>query len=498
MKQAIRLRLIKSTSVFGIVNIRMSFLLILLSLLIIFYLELFLRIKSTYLPFDSDEYFYYLNAKSFFLYSSLKAALTFGGKGSILFGADAHGFAYPLLHGSIAKLVGWHNTNLIYFNFFLTLLIIVFYWYQNFLSIQQKIILSALFLLFPFIPIFIVTYMQEIIHIFFAVIASILIYKIYSTEKNKSYIIIFVVTLFIAAFFRCIWLFWLISLLPLAKTKKQFFGYMMLLLIGILISFCMDYFFYERTPNYFHAISFKIQNFHIISAIYSIGYHFLKNTLSLISYGYQLSFPTNVVYLILKYSIIYACGWYFYKFFYNRSKLNDAILLIGMVNFFFLMSLYDAFDWREIRILSPFFYFILLFIVLENKNFLFLILGCILSFFLSQSIINGFIKKRNEIVDQNFVAASNNFKKITNKISIQHPTILILSDMPPKPLDILNLPLATKYGFPIRYTIRFYDIYKAGDPKIDFIISFSKDNLTNYKKILSTNYYSLWIEKNNN
>ena len=78
------------------------------------YIFLLLQVSSNYLPVWSDEFFYYTNSFSFFKNNTLQAALTFSGSGSSVLGADAHGFAYPLLNGAIAKIFGWRNTNFIY------------------------------------------------------------------------------------------------------------------------------------------------------------------------------------------------------------------------------------------------------------------------------------------------------------------------------------------------------------------------------------------------
>ena len=93
----------------------------------VFYIVLMTKITNHYFPVWSDEFFYYVNAFSFVENNTLKAALTYSGKGSLWLGADTHGFAYPLFHGLIGKVFGWNNLNFIYTNLilvFITLFII--------------------------------------------------------------------------------------------------------------------------------------------------------------------------------------------------------------------------------------------------------------------------------------------------------------------------------------------------------------------------------------
>ena len=65
---------------------------------ILTYSNLITELTSEYLPATSDEYLYYVNAKSFYINDTLSAAITFSGNGSYLLSSDAHGFTYSLFN----------------------------------------------------------------------------------------------------------------------------------------------------------------------------------------------------------------------------------------------------------------------------------------------------------------------------------------------------------------------------------------------------------------
>lgn len=192
------------------------------------YSELINAITMNYHPVWSDEFFYFINTYSFIQNDTLEAALTFGGEGSVVFGADAHGIGYPLLHGTIAGFFDWSNISLISFNFIIILISILLVWFIQSITITHKLWFTIIVLLFPFFPLYAFTYMQEVIHIFIALVISVLIYHIYNKDDNKLYIVLFILTIFISGIFRSLWFFWLIGLIPVSKSKRQLITYSLL------------------------------------------------------------------------------------------------------------------------------------------------------------------------------------------------------------------------------------------------------------------------------
>jgi hypothetical protein len=447
------------------------------------YFLLLNNITFAYHPVWSDEFFYYINAYSFVENNTLKAALTYSGEGSVLFGADAHGFGYPLLHGSIAKIFGWHNLNFVITNVVFLASSIFMIWCIKSITFIQKLWISVYILLFPFFSLYAFTYMQEILHILIAIILSVCIYLIYNKEKNIVYIGLFVLTIFIAGVFRGLWLFWLIGLIPLAKDKKQMILYFLLLGFGIITSLVFTKLLTEPVPNYFSSLMDLLKNGEIKKMSLSVFNNFFKNVQS-----YFFSIQNGIVYFFMKIATIGAVLFFTFIAFRTKSKLNISLALIGLSNFFLLFLLYDAYDWREIRTMSPLFYFYILFIVLETKGFVkYIQIGClVLIFAFNIKTSKQWIAERN-VID---LVTTKKERMVYNDISkkIVAPSVVLVDYQPNDyTWDLLNLPVKNSNNQPIRYIVQYYDVNKT---KYDYILKRPNiDTLSN--KIIDTEYYVL-------
>ncbi|HVV68950.1 MAG TPA: hypothetical protein VHE99_07985 [Gammaproteobacteria bacterium] len=462
------------------------------------YLYLFFQVEKNYLPVWSDEFLYYINSRSFFLNSTLKAAITYNGEGARIFGADAHGFAYPLFNGFIAKIGGWHNANFIYTNFSLIFISILLVSTQKFLTISQKILYTILFLLFPYLNLYAMTYMQEVIHVFFAVIASILIYKIYNIENNNKYIGTYIVFLFLAGIFRPFWPFWLIGLLPLAKNKKQFLLYFLLFLVGAIVAFNINSLVNEYVPRYLDTLLPLIKSLQIKAALASFGHHFLANIESYAEFGFSPhAIKQTVTYVSGKYVLIGFLLYYIYKSFTTKNRLFYSITLIALTNFMILLLFYDANQWREIRTMSPLFYFFLLFFVAEPKNTIrlyLLLLILIAPFIFSSLTAKTWVAARNSLyTHQYFEKNVSAFDEISTTLNKKRSALILLDYIPrDNSVDLLSLPLITKDGFSLRYIARYYKV-PIENKKIDYILSRSGADQHKNTSVINNDNYSLYI-----
>ncbi|WP_299246650.1 hypothetical protein [uncultured Aquimarina sp.] len=444
------------------------------------YIHLLNSITHNYLPVWSDEFFYFINTNSFFQNGVLEAALTYNGEGSRILGVDAHGFGYPLLHGGIAKIFGWDNLNFIYFNFISVLISVLLMCCIRRITITEKLWVSNLILMFPFFILYGVTYMQESIHILIALVISVLVYFIYNKEDNKVYIVLFLITIFIAGIFRALWFFWLIGLIPLAKSNKQLIIYFSLFLLGVVMSFVFVLFFTEPVPNYFSSLVVLLKNNKIGEGLVSLLFHFYDN-LNFYFFGKS----GDLVYKSMKYLNFGIVTYFSYLAFKNKSRLTIAIALIGTLNFLLLFTIYDAFDWREIRTMSPLFYFYIIFIVSSSRritHLLIIILCCL--FFPTLKISNQWIQERNNV--QIIYDKKDVYKEIGKKIVDNKLTLLgyIPRDYS---TDLLDLPLSNISGSPIRYIIPYYNVEKK---YFDYTIIRPNTNTQNFK-IIDNKYYIL-------
>ncbi|MBW1297141.1 hypothetical protein [Aquimarina litoralis] len=451
------------------------------------YTALITLITDSYYPVKSDEFLYFINTESYILNDTLRAALTFTGNGSPVFGTDSHGFGYPLMHGFIGEVFGWGHLNFIYFNFIIVLVAIFFIAIMRSISLNQKLWITCIILLFPFFPIFSFTYMQEIIHVFIGILMSILLYNIYKKNDNIIYISIFIGITIAAGFFRLLWLFWLIGLIPLAKTKPEFVKYGLIFVFGVILSFVFVKLFAEPVSNYFTSVINLLTKGEIIEAISSVVNHFFKN-LRL----YFFEDDVTIIYTSIKYINFGLVAYFSFDAIKDRNRLSMAIALIGIINFLLLFFLYDAFAWREIRTLSPLFYFHVIFIVLKLNNIgkYVLVTGLCCLFFLTLKTSNRVISERNSVDVQNL----NKQKKIYSEIAEKVPdnSTILLAYLPQDfSLDLLSLPLRNTNNSPIRYIVQYQKV-KIG--KYDYILSRPGANVPN-KKVIENNLYALFEKK---
>ena len=436
---------------------------IILVLTLFAYIFLAFRISSNYLPVLSDEFFYYTNAASFFENNSLSAALTYGGNGSRFLGADAHGIAYPVLNGGIAKIFGWNSLNFLYANFFFVLVSLAINWFQKNISTADKVFISAFILLFPFFTLYGFTFMQESIHVFFAVASSFLILNIYKTGKRR-YLILFMLVIVIAGLFRPLWFFWLIGLLPFAKNKFQHYVFAVFFIIGISASFFYAYYFAEAVPNYFSSLINLFAEGNVKEGIFSIARHFAANV-----YFYFFSTEDNLIYLPLKYLAFIAFIIFAVKAVKYKTKLYISIALIGALNFCLLFFLYDVFKWREIRVLAPFFYFCIPYLVTEVKNYFKHIQLAVLSvlFMLALPMANQWIKDRKRHTMNEIINYTNAYNLIAQ--TVEKNSLILINYVPADDgLDLISLPVKNISGSAIKYIVPYYKLKKE---KYRYILS---------------------------
>ena len=421
------------------------------------YVRLLQSVSEKYYPVWGDEFFYFVNVKSFVANNTLKAALTYSGEGSPIFGADAHGFGYPLFHGIIANIFGWSNLNFIYSNFIMVLIAVILITCMKSLRIDQKVWSSCIILMFPLLPLYGFTYMQESIQIFIAIVLSVLFYSIYKKEDNAIYIKLFVITIFLSGIFRSLWLFWLIGLIPLAKTKDESKKYWLLFIVGVVCSFVFTKLFNESLPNYFSSVLDLLKSGDIGGAIASLFNHFFKN-LNL----YFLEDQRSFVYQSMKYINFGLIFYFMIHFLIKKNKISLGISLIGLCNFLLLFALYDAQEWRGIRTMSPLFYFCVIFIVVEIENYLKYPFIILLIFVFAKNLDTSkhWIEERNTMGSAIDETEIETYKMISENVNGQS---LVLINYVPRDYsrDLLNLPLKNAENFPIRYIVPYYKVKKT-------------------------------------
>ncbi len=440
----------------------------------VYYVYKILPISPHSLPVWSDEFMYYINSHAFYETNELAAPLTFSGNGSTLLHSDAHGMMYTLTHGYIAKIFGWQNLNMIYTNLLLIAISAFSFSLVKNLDLQSKLMAMLFVLTYPFTMLFGLTYMQEIFHVFFGVMAGIALYKSFTSSHRNRYIGIYIAIISIAALYRPTWLFWFVGLIPLAKSKTQYILFSLLFFTGIGLSFLYAKYYFEFVPNFFNKAltTLNTKGFGVfISLLYD---HFIDNINS------YKEIHAQFIYNLLKIAILVITAIFTFLLIRKKEKIFLSVVSILYLNILFLLVIYDAFSWREIRFLTPLFYFSIIFIIKYLKPYI----KYAITLFLFISFINAqkelFINNRKQIINPKDLHTENTkLKDVISSFSTTQPLIGLLDFYPSdNSMDLLALPIKSNSNIPIRYIVPYY---KVPHVKHNFIIKKNNGKLSAYQ-----------------
>ncbi|MGM0944171.1 MAG: hypothetical protein ACQEW9_03245 [Bacteroidota bacterium] len=292
----------------------------------------------------SDEWLYLINAKSFYEWGSFQASMTYDGLGSYLFGADSHGPFYPLFHGAVALVFSWNPINFLWVNLFLFILSILGFWFSR-ASIRKEWILF--FILHPIILFYSFSLMQELIHVFGAMIGSLLILRI-AEKKEKRQVISFLAFILFMSLFRSSWMVWGIALLPFFPKRfswlsKLGFG---LLLLGI--SLGIQLLITEQVPTHFSHVSSLLASGNVLDAFSQIGVKSISNLFDLLVYS------EGKAYYLVKIGLLGQFISLIFLYLKRKSNLLQAGVLLFGAHLILLFSFHQANAWIELRIfLAP-------------------------------------------------------------------------------------------------------------------------------------------------
>lgn len=289
----------------------------------------------------SDEWLYLINAKSFYEWGSFQAAMTYDGFGSTLFGADSHGPFYPLVHGTVASVFSWNPINFLWVNLFLFMLSTWGFWFSR-ASIRKEWILF--FILQPLIIFYSFSLMQELIHVFGAMIGSLLMLRI-AEKKQKRQVISFLAFILCMSLFRSSWMVWGIALLPFFPKRfswlpKLGFG---LLLLGI--SLGIQLLITEQVPTHFSHVTSLLASGNVLDAFSQIAVKFLQNLFDLLVYS------EGKAYYLVKIGLLGQFVLLIFLSFRRKSSILQAGVLVFGAHLILLLAFYQASNWIEIRIL---------------------------------------------------------------------------------------------------------------------------------------------------
>jgi hypothetical protein len=220
-------------------------------------------------------------------------------------------------------------------------------------------------------------------------------------------------------------------------------------------------------------ITHAMNNFDLYMHRYPALFYFLTKMLFLILLGYGLFF-----------------GWY------KNKKFLLTISIIALCYFIFLLFFYDAYSWRELRTLAVVYCILLLAFALEKEHFMLIFVLSIQSITFFQ-LLSHYRDDRIDIY-QKLTKTEQKKAPLIKEISFlptHQDTILITFDK--KYFGflgglnfnelLLHLPLTTKEGAHIRYSISYFKSFDPTQSQADFLFSHkdypSLNKLFQYKDI---------------
>jgi len=474
----------------NIVNHRVKFLAALF--LAIFLLFIYLAYKSVsldYLPIYSDEYGYYLDAKAFQLCSRLGAALTVNEYYSLIGHSSFYGFMYSVFYGTFFKLFALFGItpSIMLVNIFLVFCLLAFLAFIH-ISMEKKFYIGIVFLSNYVFILYLSSSMTEIFHYIISVIVAYLLYMIYKTHDRK-YIYYLIALIMVVSLSRPPWIFVLFGLFPLSNSFKGFIKYLAVLLGAFIYLVLIEKYLYAPYPfSYMHNFLTYMQSNPLPDAMTMLYEHFLSNLDNFfisVGYGqYRFVFYYKYLFAIV---LLYA----FFEGFRGRSKSLLSASIISLVYFLSLMVIYDAYDWREVRVLAAPFMLLVTMLVLNKK---FMAVFAIIVFQLYN--MNAVLVHKYE--DDSYRAAMHthikqnqdllhDFLEFEKYIPLDKKgEILVLLDrnlLPPNSSPVnYQLPLSYK-GKCIRYSIIMHNEFDISHSECDLFISRNPVKINNMKML---------------
>lgn len=332
--------------------------------LALLYAILYIKASSAYMPVWIDEPGYYLNAASFARNTTLSAALTLGDHVSPLGKCDTHGFAYPLLHGAIARICGLRHTNLLTANM-AALVLCLAALLAGRVAVGQCAAAMTLIMLYFITPVYGFSDMQESLHILFATVAAVLLWQIHRRQDSplsRSWLIgAYIAAIGIFTLFRPGWAVWLLALGPLSVSRRETAWFTGMLFVAVTLTLIYASVGFAPFPSglMFHTVqpahgsgplsalqqivangTENMRLFFMAPAslaqgrFKSLGPYFFN------SHGLNYYYLTKIVYLFLiLFFVVHGAVW--------RDRLSLGLAAAGLGAFALMILLYDASQYRE-------------------------------------------------------------------------------------------------------------------------------------------------------
>lgn len=419
--------------------------LILLLGIFLVYFYFFSFLKSDYSPYYGDEYFYYKNSENFYLTNSLRATFTYSGNGSRLLGTDAHGPAYPILYGSMAKILNWGGLTIPIVNTTILILAIVALLLNRESAWDAKLIQSLVIVGSPVTLFYAITYLPEILQIAGSVGLYLLLRNYLSSNLRKDFLIL-ALYIFVLGSIRSTWFFAFFGLTFLPGPLKGFTksGYV---LLGLILPFLFQYFFHEQVPNTFSGLRELVETKGLWATANVVFFNIKRNIY------FAFTYTEGYFYTLLK---LWIVGSLILSLFFCRE---NKLLLFGATVLMTIMAfnivLYKNYSWVDLRMYTPMALFLCLGMHSRDDSRLTglgLLSLNLLSFLLILPLQKTLIGHR---LQPDVYPISN---QILEEIKDLEAPLVSIDSVMLKNYSITQLPVLTGSGEPIRYILGYYSM----------------------------------------
>jgi hypothetical protein len=414
------------------------------------YLYFFFFLDSNYSPYYGDEYFYFKNSESFYLTSRLQASFTYSGDGARLLGTDAHGPAYPILYGSIAKLLGWGGLTIPLINLGILLCAALALLLNRVSTTRIKMLQLLMIFGSPMTLFYSVTYMPELLQIAGAIGLFLLVRRYLSTSRKVDFFALVMYILLLGSI-RSTWFFALFGLIVLPGPVNRL-GKSIYCIPALILPFLYQYFLHEQVPNTFSGLGEVLESQGPLAGWDVIFFNIRRNIYFAFTYTEGHFYTVQKVWI--------ACSLIFSILYFRSGRLIQFGIFILVTVMLFNVILYKNYSWVDLRMYTPMTLFLNLGLISANRPrspILALISLNILSFILVLPLQKTLVGYR--VQQEARAIPAQILEELKN---LDTPLVYIDSTLL-KDYFVTKLPIVTHKQELIRYILPYYSM-KMEDP----------------------------------
>lgn len=456
--------------------------------------------RGPYAPVGSDEYHYLLEAKSAYENRTWHSPFTLWERVAQVGDFGFHGFLYNALHGYVARIFGYRPVNLVLTNVALLAAAIVVLFVTRTMP-AARAALAACFVLGCFaIPVYTFTFMQENLHVLFAVIAWAFLQRIaHEHSKRYGWISGYYAFVALATLFRPQWALWGVATVPLARSWRELAVFLGLAVVGPLYAYLTMHWFCAPYPlqNWFFQEALRILRTQGVAAVIPAAWARFSRNVQQYFVEYRVGFAD----FWIKYVFIGLLAYLVVEAVRRRHRLVGAVALTAVVNLLVLWGAFDALWWTDHRMLCASFVAMLVALGAYGRPLAHLAVGLALIVLLPDTIrvTHRHIAERQRLgqLTQQWHEKVTAFGQLAEVITNRAMTTVLVSSKLYQHYDVVlpALPVRNAAGYPIRYTVNLYhqnDFQRFGLLPVSYVLTGEALTNSEYALVHRTPHYWLY------